>query len=186
MEAKQTFNKFLSFVWEMVKIVAVAALIVIPIRYFLFQPFLVRGQSMEPNFRDGDYLIVDELSYRLREPQRGEVIVFKYPENPSQRFIKRIIALPGEILKIEEGKIKIFTKEGVRVLDEEDYLPNLETLGGIEITLEQDEYFVLGDNRNYSFDSRRFGPLEEENIIGRVFLRAWPPESINKFEMPSY
>ena len=74
-------KKFLSFIWEIIKIVIIALAIVVPIRYFLFQPFFVKGQSMEPNFQNGDYLIVDELSYRLREPERGEVIVFKYPRN---------------------------------------------------------------------------------------------------------
>jgi len=184
MEEKQTFRKFISFIWEMAKIVVIAALIVAPIRYFLFQPFLVRGQSMEPNFRDGDYLIVDEISYRLREPKRGEVIVFEYPENPDQKFIKRIVGLPGETVEIGDGKIRI--NEGEIVLNEDKYLPPFKTLGNVKITLGEDDYFVLGDNRPYSFDSRRFGPLDEKEIIGRVFLRAWPFENIDKFESPDY
>ena len=97
-------KKLLSFIWEIIKIVIIALAIVVPIRYFLFQPFFVKGESMEPNFQNGDYLIVDELSYRLREPERGEVIVFKYPRNISQRYIKRIIGLPGEAVEIKDGK----------------------------------------------------------------------------------
>lgn len=95
------------FIWETLKIIIIALLIVIPIRYFIFQPFFVRGQSMEPAFENGDYLIVDELSYRFRGPQRGEVVVFRYPENPSFRYIKRIIGLPGEKVEIKDGYVMI-------------------------------------------------------------------------------
>ena len=179
---------FLSFIWEIIKIVIIALLIVIPIRYFIFQPFLVKGQSMEPNFENGDYLIVDQLSYRFREPQRGEVVVFKYPQNPSQRYIKRIVGLPGETIEIENGKIIIYQENSeTLVLDESSYLsPYLQTPGDIQVSLAENEYFVLGDNRAVSADSRKFGPLPRENIIGRVFLRAWPFTALAKFEPPAY
>jgi len=186
MFGQKPLTKFLSFVWEIAKIVVVAALIVAPIRYFLFQPFLVRGQSMEPNFENGDYLIVDEISYRFKNPRRGEVIVFKYPNNSSQRFIKRIIGLPGEIIEIKNGKITIQEDKSSQVLNELDYLPLLKTTGDIKVELGENEYFVLGDNRAYSFDSRRFGPLSEEKIIGKVFLRAWPFVDLKKFGAPAY
>src|SRR3989344_304093 len=100
-------KSILLFFWEISKIVIIALVIVVPIRYFIFQPFFVRGQSMEPNFQNGDYLIVDEVSYRLRVPQRGEVIVFKYPMNPSQRYIKRIVGLPNEAVEIQDGEISV-------------------------------------------------------------------------------
>ena len=175
------------FIWEITKVVIVALLIVIPIRTFLFQPFFVRGQSMEPNFENGDYLIIDQISYRFRDPQRGEVIVFKYPRNPSQRYIKRIIALPGERVEIEEGRIFIFNKEGDQILNESDYLfSDIFTPGKIEINLTKGEYFVLGDNRPASADSRRWGPLTKEYIVGRVFFRAWPFTALAKFETPVY
>ena len=115
----------LSFIWEIIKIVVIALVIVIPIRYFLFQPFLVNGQSMEPNFENGDYLIVDEISYRFHDPQRGEVIVFKISRANNTiltRFIKRIIGLPGETVEIKDGKVMII-KENSEVLDESQYLP---------------------------------------------------------------
>ena len=180
-------KNFLSFIWEIAKIVIIALAIVIPIRYFLFQPFFVKGQSMEPNFENGDYLIVDEISYKLREPKRGEVIVFKYPENPSQRFIKRVIGLPNETVEIEDGKVKIFKNSQLQILDEEDYIQSLiYTSGDIQVILGPNEYFVLGDNRDFSFDSRRFGVLSKEYIIGRVLLRAWPFASLSKIELPSY
>jgi len=179
-------KKFFTFVWELAKIIIIAAVIVIPIRYFLFQPFFVRGQSMDPNFENGDYLIVDEITYRFKTPQRGEVIVFKYPENPSQRFIKRIIGLPGETIEIKDGEITIHKDDQYQVLDESNYLADLLTEGNIQITLAEDEYFVLGDNRYFSFDSRRFGVLPEKNIIGRVFFRAWPFVDAAKFKAPIY
>ena len=179
-------KKFITFVWELVKIIVIAAVIVIPIRYFLFQPFFVRGQSMDPNFENGDYLIVDEITYRFKAPQRGEVIVFKSPQDSAQRFIKRIIGLPGETVEVKNGKVIIHTKGDLQVLDESNYLSALLTGGDMQITLAEDEYFVLGDNRPFSFDSRRFGVLPEENIIGRVILRAWPFADMTKFETPIY
>lgn len=180
-------KNFLSFLWETLKIVIIALLIVIPIRYFLFQPFFVKGQSMTPAFENGDYLIIDEVSYRFREPQRGEVVVFKYPENPSQRYIKRIIGLPGETVEIKDEKVVIHKDPKSWVLDEERYLPKLlETSGNIKIALKPNEYFVLGDNRAASSDSRRWGPLPRENLIGRVLFRAWPITALAKIEAPAY
>lgn len=180
-------RKILSFVWEITKIVIIALLIVIPIRYFLFQPFFVRGQSMEPNFENGDYLIVDELTYRFRNPERGEVVVFKYPNDLSQRYIKRIIGLPGETIEINDDKVIIFDEEGGEILDELDYLSSsVLTSGDLKLTLEEGEYFVLGDNRQSSADSRRWGVLPEEFIVGKVFLRAWPFTDLSKIETPNY
>ena len=183
-------KKFLSFIWEISKLTAIVLLIVVPIRYYVFQPFIVKGQSMEPNFENGDYLIVDELSYHLRAPQRGEVIVFKYPQDPSQRYIKRIIGLPGETVEIKDGKIVIYGENSeVKTLAELTYLPSFtQTEGNMKITLNKNEYFVLGDNRlgMSSYDSRRWGSLPRENIIGRVVIRAWPVAAMAKIEAPSY
>src|SRR3989338_348946 len=116
MNAKESFKNALVFIWEVVKIAVIALAIVIPIRYFLFQPFFVKGQSMDPNFGDGDYLIIDEITYRFRNPQRGEVVVFNYPEDPSQRFIKRVIGLSGETIEIKDGKISIYKDEKPEIL----------------------------------------------------------------------
>lgn len=179
-------KKALSFLGEIFKIVIIALLIVVPIRYFLFQPFIVRGASMEPSFHNGDYLLVDELSYRFREPKRGEVVVFESPLSPSQRYIKRVIALPGETIEIEDGKVIIKNGNPPKPLDESVYLTSSQTPGDITITLQKDEYFVLGDNRDSSYDSRRWGPLPEENIIGRVFFRAWPTNALAQVEAPEY
>jgi signal peptidase I len=180
-------KSFLSFSFEILKIVIIALLIVIPVRIFLFQPFVVRGESMEPNFSDGDYLIIDEITYRLNSPKRGEVVVFDSPVAPFAKYIKRVIGLPGETIEIENGLISIYDGAGLIILDEEEYLPNyIITSGDMEISLQEGEYFVLGDNRSASFDSRKFGPLREENIIGRVYLRAWPFNSFTKIYSPGY
>ena len=180
-------KNFFIFIWEIFKIILLALVIVVPIRYFLFQPFLVKGQSMEPTFQNSDYLIIDEISYRFREPERGEVVVFKYPQNPSQRFIKRIIGLPGETVEIKGGEVTITRDDKTQILDESSYLlESLKTPGNLRITLAENGFFVLGDNRRLSADSRSWGPLSRENIIGRVFFRAWPITALALIEEPNY
>lgn len=177
-----------SFVFEIIKIFIISLAIIIPVRYFLIQPFFVKGSSMEPNFSDGEYLIIDEISYRFREPERGEVIVFKYPMDPSQYYIKRIVGLPKEEVKITDQEIYIYNNEypqGIKL--NEPYLDlNLGTSGETTIFLGEDEYFVLGDNRIASSDSRTWGKLRENYIIGRVWLRCWPFNQIGVFQPPSY
>jgi signal peptidase I len=177
--------EILDFFKEILQTVILALLVVLPIRLFIFQPFIVKGQSMEPNFEDGDYLIIDEITYRFREPKRGEVVVFKNPMNERQRFIKRIVGLPGETIEVVDGKIFILNGEK-KVLDESSYLNFSFTSGNFHITLGKDEFFVLGDNRQFSLDSRRFGPIKREEIVGRVLLRLWPIYSFAKFEAPAY
>ena len=160
--------KSLSALWELVKIFAIALVIVLPIRYFIFQPFVVRGESMVPNYHEGDYLIIDEISYRFSEPERGDVIVFKYPKDPSQKFIKRIVGLPGETVKINNDQVFVNDE-----LLPEPYL-TAQTYGNLAVALNSDEYFVLGDNRPYSADSRLWGILPKANITGKVSLRLFP------------
>ena len=183
-------KKILLFAWEIIKIVVIALVIVIPIRYFVFEPFIVKGQSMEPNFKQSDYLIVDKISYRFREPKRGEVIVFEYPQNPSHKYIKRIIGLPGETISIQNGEILIYKKNlDSLILNELNYFPyEVYTRGNIRITLDKNKYFVLGDNRvgMSSYDSRHWGSLPRENIIGKVLFRLLPIDNISKIGIPVY
>lgn len=158
--------------WEYVKTVVIAIAIVIPVRMFIAQPFIVEGASMEPNFHGGDYLIIDELSYQFREPMRGDVIVFRYPLNPRNFFIKRIVGLPGEEVEIRNGSVFI---DGVSGRLGEPYLPpDLPTIPDSRVLLEPDQYFVLGDNRAHSSDSRVWGTLPRENVTGRALVRLWP------------
>lgn len=179
---------FARFLFETIKIGLFALLIVVPIRYFIFQPFIVSGNSMYPNFKDKDYLLIDEISFRFRQPKRGEVIVFRPPSHSSTPYIKRIIGLPGEMIEIKDGEVIISNETGHRqVLDESEYLPrHFETSGHIRTILEEDNYFMLGDNREFSSDSRNWGPLPKQNIIGRVFFRAWPFSDFSKIEAPVY
>lgn len=180
-------NRYLSTIWEFLKIVIIAVVIVLPIRYFLFQPFIVKGESMVPNFQSGDYLIVDEISYRIKGFRRGDVVVLKYPLDLSQRFIKRIIGLPGETIEIKDGEITI-SKDGKSLtLNEKKYLPKLLTTdGNVHTTLSSDQYFVLGDNRQFSYDSRRWGALPKEDIIGRALFRILPIQTMSYIAEPSY
>lgn len=163
-----------SYLWEFIKVVAISLAIVLPIRYFLVQPFYVKGASMEPNFHDYQYLIIDELSYRFRTPEHGEVVVMRDPLDRKKYFIKRIIGIPGDTLLIEQGAVYL---NGV-LLDESAYLDatvQTQPANGItEVTLYPNEYFVMGDNRPASFDSRRFGAVQKSEFIGRVWVRAWP------------
>lgn len=167
---------FLLAIWEVVEVILVGVVTVFFIRNFLAQPFLVSGASMEPNFSSGNYLLIDEATYRFREPKRGEVIVFKYPNNPSVYYIKRIIGLPEERVVIKNSEVKIYnSKSPEGVIIKEGYLTdNVKTLHDMEITVGKNQYFVMGDNRNYSFDSREWGPLSKNNIIGLVRLRLLP------------
>jgi signal peptidase I len=184
---ESAFRKIFLFLWEIVKVVFMASIIVLPIRYFLFQPFIVKGESMMPNFQSGNYLIVDEISYRISEPKRGDVIVFKYPLDTTQKFIKRIIGLPGETVEIKNGKISIFKNNQDITLNEKQYLPDLSgTSGDIKIVLNNKQYFVMGDNREYSYDSRMWGTLPENNIIGKVFIRVLPITEMGTFSSPAY
>lgn len=176
------------FILELVKVGLLAALTIGLIRYFLFKPFYVKGASMEPNFYDHEYLIVDELSYRLRTPERGEVIVFEYPDQPSEYFLKRIVGLPGERVKISNGHVVVYNKahpEGVTL--DESYLPSdLPTAGDNVYTVSDNQYFVMGDNRPNSFDSRRFGPVDKKYIVGRAWFRGWPFTRVKAFTTPSF
>jgi signal peptidase I len=178
-------KQFFLAVWEVVEVVLVAVITVFLIRTYLMQPFLVSGASMEPNFGSGNYLIIDEVTYQFREPKRGEVIVFRYPDNPSTYYIKRIIGLPGEAVEIRKGSVYIFNNEHPEgfVLEEAYLPPGLKTPGTTKAELSSGEYFVLGDNRNYSYDSRSWGSLPKENVIGIARLRLLP---ITKAQAFSY
>ncbi|KPJ85034.1 hypothetical protein AMJ57_04635 [Parcubacteria bacterium SG8_24] len=168
---------------ELVHVVIISLAIIVPIRYFLIQPFYVNGASMEPNFYDHEYLIIDELSYRFIPPERGDIVVFRYPNDPRQYFIKRIIGLPGERIRIADGKVTIHDAGHPDGYDigEGSYLGTGYTPGNKDVPLGPEEYFLMGDNRSASLDSRTFGPVPRSFIVGRVLLRGWPPEKIEFF-----
>lgn len=170
---------------DTVKFVLIILLIVIPVRVFIAQPFIVNGASMDPTFKHGDYLIVDQISYRFNEPERGDVIVFRYPNDTKQFFIKRVIGLPGETIKITDSSVIIYNESYPQGLTlDEPYIKNETTHqnGSIETkNLKVSEYFVLGDNRLRSSDSRSWGTLKRNLIIGRPLIRLLPPSSLSLF-----
>ncbi|MBQ6436431.1 signal peptidase I [bacterium] len=176
-----TRDKILDCFLDFVETVVVSLAIFFVIYIFIVQPHQVDGHSMDPNLQTGEYLLTEKISYRFGQPQRGEVIVFKAPQTacigPSCEYIKRIIGLPGETVRLSEGKIYI----NGQLLDESNYLaasvvsmPGAFTAGEREVVLADDQYFVCGDNRAGSSDSRHWGPINKQAIIGRAYFSYWP------------
>jgi signal peptidase I len=166
---------------EIIKFALTIILIVVPIRTFVAQPFIVNGESMFPTFDNGEYLIIDEFSYHLRTPERGEVVVFRYPKDPSKFFIKRIIGLPGETVTVRGTTVSVTDESGKTVTFDDSLASYTDNTWGTNVTttLGSGEYFVMGDNRNRSLDSRSWGPVEEKLIKGRVFARLFPFSEIS-------
>ena len=167
--------------WELLRFAVLAFLIIIPIRTFIAQPFIVSGSSMYPTFQDGNYLIVDQISYRFEDPNRGDIIVFRFPKDKKKFFIKRIIGLPNESIKIDGSKITIMNDNHPDGFDlNEQYVKNL-AFDNMTVVLGNDEFFVMGDNRSSSSDSRSWGNVKENLIIGHVLLRLLPINQIGIF-----
>jgi len=177
-------KKIVNFLVETLEVLLIALVIVIPVRYFVFQPFVVDGASMEPNLHDADYLIVDEFSYHFRKPERGEIIVFRYPNNHQSNFVKRVVGLPGETIFHRDGHI-VVKKDGQEKTLREDYLiDNNFNYNFSKTTLKNNEYFAVGDNRLASYDSRNWGPVKESEIIGRFLIKVWPISEAYCFNNP--
>jgi signal peptidase I len=167
---------------EIVRFALIAIIIVVPIRFFVAQPFIVSGASMDDTFHNGEYLIVDQLTYQFESPQRGEVVVFRYPADPKKFFIKRVIGVPGDTITIEGDAVTIVNEtypEGQRL--REPYVEQMSGNGRLIETLTEGEYFVMGDNRDFSSDSRTWGVLTEDRIIGRAFVRLFPFRTADTF-----
>lgn len=185
---------------EMARVFVLAVVIIIPVRVFLFQPFFVQGSSMEPNFQDGEYLVISEFGYKqtnvgwwnsswfqvkpFQDMARQDVAVFRFPKNTEEFFIKRVIGLPGEAVEIRKGKVIIYNQEHPDgfVLDESAYIGHdVLTQDMPRTQINQDQYLMMGDNRMFSYDSRAFGPVNKDKIIGRVLLRAWPTQRFSLY-----
>ena len=164
--------------FEMIRFILMAVAIVLPIRILVAQPFIVSGSSMIPTFENNEYLIVDQLTYRFDEPKRGDVIVFRFPLDTSKFFIKRVIGLPNETVSIKDGNVTITTVEDEEVILDEPYVNNI-AKDTMSVTLKSNEYFVMGDNRLASSDSRSWGVLPKDKIMGKAFVRLLPVESID-------
>ncbi len=195
---KAPHNKILSGIKEFLKIAVISIVIVVPIRVLIAQPFVVSGASMDNTFQNGNYLIIDELSYKFENPNRGDVIVFKVPAaglalqhedlNKTVFYIKRIIGLPGETIEINGDEIKIdksSSSTGTTLNEPYIYIdksvPSAFSTIQEKVTLGKDEYFVMGDNRHNSSDSRLWGVLKRGNIKGRAFLRLFPISVLSTF-----
>ncbi|GIW69191.1 signal peptidase I [Candidatus Parcubacteria bacterium] len=169
------------FLKDIARYTIVALLIIVPLRAYVAQPFYVVGSSMAPTFNSGEYLIIDELSYQLRDPRRGEVIIFRFPKQPSLYFIKRVIGLPGETVEIRGNTVFVHAADGMHefALNEPYVAPEHQRTDYSVTVLGKDEYFVMGDNREASLDSRAWGPLPREYIVGRVLVRLFPVTRID-------
>ena len=182
-ERKGFFENLRSHIIDFIQTVVVFGAIFALIYLFVAQPHKVSGNSMVPTFRSGDYILTDKLSYRFGLPKRGDVIVLKNPRDETQDFIKRIIAVPGETIRIKENLVYINGQ-----IIKEPYLPPGTLTPGGAFLKEEDgvkagpnQYFVFGDNRDHSSDSRAWGGVTKEEIVGKVFFRYWPPPAFGLF-----
>jgi len=174
--------------FEVLKVVAVVFVVTIVIRIFLIQPFVVEGSSMEPDFHDHEYVLIEKISYRFHTPSRGDVIVFRYPNNPSVNYIKRVIGLPGETIHIENGLVSINGRQlsEAYLASGEKTFESRNTDQAYETKLSADQFFVMGDNREHSSDSRDWGPLKRNFIIGRSVLVLYPTKDFQAIASPKY
>lgn len=171
MEDKKTFWQ--SF-WELLRFAILALLIVVPVRAFVAEPFIVSGSSMFPTFENGDYLIIDKLSYELGQPERYDVAVFRYPGDPEKFFIKRIVGLPNETVEIRGNTVTIKNEESPNGFELEQPFVKNGSDNNLTFTLKDGEYFVMGDNRGASSDSRYWGAVPKDMLEGRALIRLWP------------
>lgn len=169
-------RRFVNFILDFLETIVVALSIFVVIYLFIMQPHEIKGSSMEPNFHDNEYILTDKISYRLHDPVRGDVIIFKAPTNNDVDYIKRVIGSPGDKIKVQNGAVYV---NDVKLT--EDYLRDTTSLfpgsflsEGQEITVPPGDIFVMGDNRPHSSDSRQFGPVPIDTVIGRAFFRYWP------------
>lgn len=182
------FKKLGEFIYETIQTIVIFGSIFVFVYFFAIQPHQVIGESMEPSFFDQEYILTDKISYRLREPERGDVVVFKAPNNPRRDYIKRIIAVPGETVSINNNTVYVNNKPLTEnYLDQNERIDNGNLFSNnASIIVPEHYYFVLGDNRDHSQDSRVWGPVDQDSIVGRVFFRYWPPQQFGKVEAITY
>ena len=187
---------FLSFFFDLIKTFVIVMLIAFAIRYFVIQPFVVDGDSMLPNFINNEYLIAEKISYDFKQPSRGDVVIFRYPKNPEIIYIKRVIGLPGEQVVVKEGKVFVASSSSAQPVEiSEEYIPGstkTDTINQdgdskeLKVLLKDNEFFVLGDNREHSSDSREWGVLPKSNIIGRVWITVTPLDRFKLWTQQGY
>jgi signal peptidase I len=183
----EIIRKIYTFLIDIVQTLLLAAAVILVIYVFLFRPFQVNGDSMHPNFTHKEYILTNIIGLNFTSPKRGEVVVFKAPSEPEKDFIKRVIAVPGDRVMVKEGSVYL---NGLK-LDESKYLsPEVKTQSGnflkegAEVIVPDESYIVMGDNRNYSSDSREWGFVTKKDMIGKSFFVYWPPEKIGQVKNP--
>lgn len=182
------FRRLGAFFLDIIQVLVFAIALALFLYLLVMQPHKIKGDSMQPNFPDGEYLLTDKVSYRFGEPQRGDIIVFRAPTNNNDEYIKRIIGLPGEIVEIQKGRVFVDGKE----LSETYLDPTITTDAGAFLAegesakVPEDQYFVLGDNRDFSSDSRAWGFVPSDKITGRAWVIYWPPTKAGGIERPFY
>jgi len=186
MDTSLTEKQILKGFFEIIKTLATVFIIAFLIKTYLIQTFIVDGQSMETSFHNGEYLLVDKLSYRLSDPTRGDIIVFIPLDDVSRDYIKRVIGLPGDMIKVTPTSVSV---NGTII--QEPYLSvTKNSLGSSDevysIKLGATDYFVMGDNRTNSRDSRSIGPIKKSDIVGRTFMVMYPFANIGLVKLPSY
>ncbi|EKD56458.1 MAG: hypothetical protein ACD_58C00181G0001 [uncultured bacterium] len=174
-------------IYELIEVFVLSASVFFVVYMFLGQPHQVKGNSMVPNFHDGEYLFTDKVTYRRRPPAYGDVVVFKAPINENYDFIKRVIAIAGENVMVKGGKVYVNSRQ----LDESKYLPDnyMTDAGqflreGEDYTIPANNIFVMGDNRGHSSDSREWGPVPLDNLVGSAFFRYWPVKEAGLIKNP--
>lgn len=174
------FKRIAKFFLDIFQTIVISLAVFVILYQFAAQPHKVRGTSMEPNYHDGEYILTEKVRYYFEDPQRGDVVVFKFPNNKELDYIKRIVALPGETVSIRDNSIFIDGRE----LSEAYLAPGTFTSGhsaisnGGSFNVPAGEYVVMGDNREHSSDSREWGAVPREDVVGRAFFRYWPPSDI--------
>lgn len=182
------FRKLTSFIFEIAQTVVFAISIFLFIYLLILQPHKIKGSSMEPTFHDGEYLLTDKVSYRFGTPKIGDVVVFKAPPTFEDEFIKRIIGVPGDHVKVENNKVYV----NQMPIDEAYLAPGTQifagrvTAEGQDLIVPEGEYFVLGDNREHSLDSRNIGFIPKDKITGRAWVVYWPAKNAGVIKNPTY
>lgn len=191
--SEHPLSLFFRYVYEIVKTVVIVLFFALLIRTFLIQPFVVDGSSMEPTFHNREYLMVEKLNFALHKPNRGDIVVFRYPVDPRLNYVKRIVGLPGDRMEISGGKVTIFNNNNPSGMSlSESYIPTTVqtkvTGDTIKHTwvVDAKSYFVLGDNREHSDDSRSWGLVPEQNIIGKVWITVYPFDNFGLVHHANY
>jgi len=177
---------FIMFLMEIMETVVFVGSLFIVVYLFVVQPNQIKGASMEPTFYNGNYIFTSKITYRLRKPERGDIVVFHSPRNKDIEYIKRIIGIPGDTILIKAPTVYVNGKplSEPYISAQTTLIPGNFVEEGVPVEVPEDKYFVMGDNRPRSSDSREFGPVPSSSIVGLVFFRYFPADKIGSIPNP--